>query len=415
MKDRTTSAWPSRFEWKLIIGFWTLIAVFVIVTRLLDPRGGGLEASVILPRVGRVFTEFYLWALLTPVIFWIAARFKPDRSRLIRTIPLLVGAGLVVALAVDLTTDLLRVYVFPGASPYPNEFHPLRAIQRFWFLDDMAVYGTVLATGFARIYYLRERKREAEAAQLAQEAQELEAQKAELEAQLSAARLEALRMQLNPHFLFNTLHAISTLVGRDPKGVRRMIARLSTLLRYVLDEHNNQEVPVRDELKFLRGYLEIQEIRFQGRLNVDIDVEPEIEPALVPTLILQPIVENAIKHGTSDHPTIGHVTVRAHRDDEWLVLEVADNGPGFDASASVAMEQGTGLANTKARLEGLYGSAHRLRFDTSDLGGLKVMLVLPYHEEGDLYAPTADPLDEIPSSASPTSEPKSPTPEPKSP
>lgn len=391
MNDTRVSAWPSRFEWKLIIGFWTLIAIFTVATRLLDPRGGGMEASVILTRAGRVFFEFYLWALMTPIIFWIAARFKPEKSRLVRTVLALVAAGFGVALAVDLTTDLLRVYVLPpSASPFPNEFQPLRAISRFWFLDDFAVYGTVLATGFARLYYLRERQREAEAQRLEQEAQELEAQKAELEAQLSAARLQALRMQLNPHFLFNTLHAISTLVGRDPKGVRRMIARLSLLLRYVLEENDRQEVPLRDEIKFLRGYLEIQEIRFQGRLNVRLDIDAEVESALVPTLILQPVLENAIKHGTSEHPDVGEILVEARREDEWLVLKVADNGPGLREPAPDAMERGTGLSNVKARLEALYGDAHHLTFDASDPGGLIVTLALPYHREGDLYSPSAE-------------------------
>ncbi len=390
MNDTTASAWPSRFEWKLIIGFWTLIAIFTVVTRLLDPRGGSMEASVILPRVARVFFEFYLWALVTPLIFWIAARYKPERSRLVRTILALLAAGLVVSLAVDLTIDLLRVYAFPDSSPYPNEFRPLTAIFRFWFLDEFAVYGTVLATGFARIYYLRERKREAEAARLTKEAQELEAQKADLEAQLSAARLQALRMQLNPHFLFNTLHAVSTLVGRDPKGVRRMIARLSLLLRYVLEGNDQQEVPLREEIKFLRGYLEIQEIRFQGRLNVHIEVDPEVESALVPTLILQPIVENAIKHGTSEHPDVGEIAVQVRRTEEWLVLKVSDNGPGLHVPASTAMERGTGLSNVKARLEALYGSAYHLKFGASPSGGLTVTLALPYHHEDDLYTPSAE-------------------------
>lgn len=399
MDDRTTSAWPSRSEWGLIFAFWTAIAIFTIGTRVLDPRGSAEIASV-LPRAGRIFTEYFLWALLTPGIFWIAARFEFDRSRLVRTVVVHLAVGLLVALFVDLLSDLLRIYAFPLPNPRQTTFTPLRAIRELWFMDEFVIYWIVLATGFARMYYLRERQREAEANRLEQEARELEAQKSELEAQLSAAQLEALRMQLNPHFLFNTLHAISTLVGRDPKGVRRMIARLSTLLRYVLEENDNQEVALREELKFLRGYLEIQEIRFQGRLNVTVDIEPEVESALVPTLILQPIVENAIKHGVSDLSGVGHVAVRTYREEDRLVLEVADNGPGLGTSAHEAMERGTGLANTKARLEGLYGSAHALSLDEAKLGGLKVTLTLPYHEEGDLYAPTADPIDEALSASS---------------
>ena len=387
MEKRTASAWPSRFEWRLIFAFWMLIAVFTIATRLLDPRGGDVNSTVLAARAGQIFTEYFLWALATPFIFWMAARYEPKRSQLTRAILALLAVSLLVALTIDLASDLLRAYVFPAASPRRADFRPLQAILRLWFLDELVIHGAILVTGFARIYYLRERMREQEAERLARETRELEAQKTELEAQLSAARLEALRMQLNPHFLFNTLHAISTLVGRDPKGVRRMIARLSTLLRYVLEENDRQEGPLSEELEFLRGYLEIQAIRFQGRLDVDLDIESQVESALVPTLILQPVVENAIKHGMSEHTGIGRVVVRAQRDGEELVLEVADNGPGLDESASEAMERGTGLTNVRARLKGLYGAAHSLSFATSDLGGLQVTIRLPYHEEGDLYAP----------------------------
>lgn len=169
-----------------------------------------------------------------------------------------------------------------------------------------------------------------------------------------------------------------------------MIARLSTLLRYVLEENGRQESPLSEEIDFLRGYLEIQEIRFQGRLDIDIDIEPGVESALVPSLILQPVVENAMKHGTSEQTGLGRVVVRAHRTGEDLVLAVADNGPGLDEPAPEAVERGTGLANVRGRLKGLYGDAHRLSFQESAFGGLTVTIHLPYHEEGDLYTPSAD-------------------------
>ena len=387
MTNRTSATRPSRFEWGLIFAFWTLLAILTVGTRLLDPRGGS-EGMIDMARAGRVFAGYFLWAIVTPFIFWIAARYVPDRGRLLRTVGVHLCAGLLVAIGVDLATDIIRVYLFPPERA--TDFTPLKAIARFWFINELVVYSAVLATGFARVYYLRQQQREEEAAELAQEAHELRAQKAELEAQLSAAQLEALRMQLNPHFLFNTLHAVSTLVGRDPKGVRRMIARLSTLLRYVLEENEKQEVPLRDEIDFLRGYLEIQEVRFQGRLNVDIRVDSDVEPALVPTLILQPIVENAIKHGVSEHPDVGKIEVSAHREGDRLILEVADNGTGVEVASPELLEKGTGLANVEARLKGLYGDAHKLAFETANLGGLRVTLTLPYHEEDDLYAPSGD-------------------------
>lgn len=384
MSNSTESVWPSRRELLLIVGFWTLLAALVAGTRSIDPRAEeGLFSNPFLwSDVGRVFTRHYMWAALTPPIFWLAARFLPARERIVRAVLFYLVLGIGVAIAVDLSNAYLRAEVFPTERDY--SFRPLKAIFGFWFFSELIAYGAILATGFARAFYLRQREREVEA-------QQLRTQKAELEAQLSDARLDALRMQLNPHFLFNTLHAISTLVGRDPQGVRRMIARLSTLLRYVLDENGQQEVPLHEEMTFLRGYLEIQEIRFQGRLEVEIDVDDEIDNALVPTLILQPIVENAVKHGADAHPGMGRVAIRGHRDDKWLVLEVADNGPGLDSSsAEEILEQGTGLSNADARLDALYGDDYQLTFERSDLDGLNVVLRLPYHEEDDLYTPSFD-------------------------
>ena len=147
------------------------------------------------------------------------------------------------------------------------------------------MYLAVLAAGFAREYFVRDQIRQRQAV--------------ELQAQLADARLSALRMQINPHFLFNTLHAISALVDRDPAGVRRMIARLSELLRMTIDRQAADEVPLREELAFLRRYIEIMEIRFQGALHVSTKVDNETLDALVPNLILQPIVENALEHGVS--------------------------------------------------------------------------------------------------------------------
>ncbi len=185
---------------------------------------------------------------------------------------------------------------------------PVRALSHLQFLDELVIYLAILATGFARDYFLRFRERQAEATRLL-------AETTRLEAQLADARLSALRMQLNPHFLFNTLHAVSALVERDPAGVRRIVARLSTLLRRALDETTPQEVPLRDELDFLRGYFDIQRVRFQDRLDVEEDVPPEALDALVPNLLLQPLAENAVEHGVSRLETErGRIAITARRE-----------------------------------------------------------------------------------------------------
>jgi LytS/YehU family sensor histidine kinase len=263
----------------------------------------------------------------------------------------------------------------PPPGP-PRGFNPLWGVTRLFWLDDLIVYFAVLAAGIARDYFLRFRTRH-------EEAVHLQSQAAQLQAQLAEARLSALRTQLNPHFLFNTLHAVSTLVERDPRGVRRMIARLSELLRYTLDGADEQEVPLERELTFLERYLEIMQIRFQGRLEVDTRVEPDVLDALVPTLVLQPLVENAVKHGVSKVEGAGRIAIHARRDGERVLLSVRDNGPGLPSDGAPD-EEGVGLRNTRARLAELYGPAQSLTLRAADGGGLVAEVALPYHTRADL-------------------------------
>ena len=217
-----------------------------------------------------------------------------------------------------------------------------------------------------------------------EKAAQLQAQTALLRAQLTEARLQAFRMQINPHFLFNTLHAISTLVERNPQGVRRMIAKLSVLLRHTLEGSSEQEVSLERELQFLDNYLDIQQIRFQGHLEVHREIEPGVLDALVPNLILQPLVENAIQHGVSKAVGQGYLEVRAWRQDDQLCLSVRDNGPSFSGDGAVETKEGVGLSNTRARLEQLYGAAQSLTFREADGGGLLAQITLPYHTAADL-------------------------------
>jgi two-component system, LytTR family, sensor kinase len=206
------------------------------------------------------------------------------------------------------------------------------------------------------------------------EATELRAEAAELHAQVTDARLNALRTQLNPHFLFNTLNAVSTLVDEDPPGARRMIARLSDLLRHTLDG-DEQEIPLARELEMLRRYLDIMEVRFQDKLEVSIETEPSLHDALVPNLVLQPLVENAFRHGLGLMQTAGRVTVRAVRDDGDLVLTVRDNGRG----PANPVREGVGLTNTRARLTQLYGARQQLALTAAEGGGAVVEVRIPYH------------------------------------
>ncbi|HEX7830843.1 MAG TPA: histidine kinase [Thermoanaerobaculia bacterium] len=356
----------SRFssrELALIFLFWTALATLSSINWLVDPRGPGIRLGRTGP-IAMTFVEAFTWAVLTPLIFWIVTRMPSSGSLWIR-VPVLILIGVAVAIGVYVFLDFVRTLVFEtptrrGGAPV---FAPMRGIARFRFANHLLVYSGVLVAGYARLFFLRDRERQTEAV--------------ELRAQLSDARLSALRMQLNPHFLFNTLHAISALVERDPSGVRKVIARLSELLRHTIDSKAADMVPLRDELAFLRRYIEIMEIRFQGRLRVTMNVADDTLGALVPNLILQPIVENALEHGASRALGEGQLTIEAHRDAARLVMTVCDNGPGLGENP----ETGVGVANTRARLAQLYGDAGTLTLAPGPNAGVLATITLPLREE----------------------------------
>jgi two-component system, LytTR family, sensor kinase len=372
----------TRGEILAILAFWAFLAALTAAGVLVDPRVAAAAAAraamrpEVTPGVANLaLVEYALWALLTLPIFWMARRFGGDRPTLARVVAFL-AIGLVLAVAVDALLQAISRQILPRPGPPPTGFPrrlppspPARGLfSRYSFLYDFVVYMVVLGAGLARNYFMRYQARLAEA-------RRLQAEAAELHAQLADARLNALRAQLDPHFLFNTLNAISTLVEQDPRGVRRMIARLGDLLRHTLDEGDEQEIPLARELEMLRRYLDIMEVRFQGRLEVSIDTEPSLDGALVPNLVLQPLVENAFRHGVAGMQTMGRVAVRAVRDDGDLVLTVRDNGGGPAKEA----REGVGLTNTRARLAQLYGARQRLVLGAAEGGGALVEVRLPFH------------------------------------
>ena len=364
-----------------ILAFWAFLAVLTAAGRLVDPRVAAAAAmrAVLRPEFAPgdfatlTLIEYALWAALSLPIFWMTRRFGGDRPTLERVLVFLV-IGIVLAVAVDGLLQLIsrqlmppRMLQAPGLPRRLPPPPPRGLFSRFSFLYDFVVYMVVLGVGLARNYIVRNRAR-------LDEARRLQAEAAELHAQLADARLNALRTQLNPHFLFNTLNAISTLAEEDPRGVRRMIARLSDLLRHTL-EGDEQEIPLARELELLQRYLDIMEVRFQDKLEVSIETAASLDDALVPNLVLQPLVENAFRHGLALMQTVGRVAVRVVRDDGDLVLTVRDNGRG----PANPVHEGVGLTNTRARLTQLYGERQRLSLTAAEGGGALVEVRLPYH------------------------------------
>ena len=347
-------------EIAIIFAFWTALATLSAANTLLDPRGYGLRLTSPAGPIAMAYIESWLWAGFTPFIFSMASRFSVARSPWFIRIAALIATGLLVSIAIAFALAFLRTEVFELPRRGVPTFAPLMEIRRFRFVNQLLVYCAVVAAGYAREYFLRDQQRQRESMAL--------------HAQLAEARLDALRAQINPHFLFNTLNAIAALVERDPAGVRRMIARLGDLLRRTIDSRGAAEVTLREEVSFLQQYVDIMEIRFQGRLRTDVNIAPDTLDILVPNLVLQPIVENALEHGASRAAGEGRVEISARRDGDNLLLQVRDNGPGVREG-----EAGVGLTNTRARLEELYGGAASLTLASAPEGGAVATIVIPIH------------------------------------
>ena len=378
----------TRREVLLIVAFWFSLAMLTALNRRFDIRSGGFQLTFTSAPVVFAFIESFAWALITPIVFWLSRRFTLDRGNRFKSILVLLAVGVAVAWLLAVSMEGLRESLFP---PPPDGARrggrggfapPIVIVTRLRAANNLLIYIAVVAAGLARSYSLRYSARREESVRL-------QAESARLEAQLAEARLDALRRQLDPHFLFNTLNAISSLVERDPRGVRRMISRLGELLRYSIEGSGEQEIPLRKELELLQRYIDIMQVRFQGRLEVERHVDDAALDALVPNLILQPLMENALKHGVDRIEGTGRIEILASREGEDVVLRVRDNGPGVNGgggATSDAARAGIGLRNTMERLEQLYGDGgcFTLRSIDGDAPGAEAEVRVPYHTKDDL-------------------------------
>ena len=371
-----------RIGWRglaLILAFWTIFGGVMAGSLFLSglPRSG--EATP-LAVFGFALLGAYSWAALTVPLFLLTQRLNltGDQGtwRAFRVAGLLVG-GLVfsglMSLALGFASwlalgDMLDGRLASAQGPW--------VMTRYRLTYDLLACYLILTAGVARDYFLRYRSRLAEATLL--------------RSQLAEARLQVLRTQLNPHFLFNTLNAVAALVQTDPRGVRRMIALLSDMLRQTLDGAAEPEVPLEQELELLSRYLEIMEIRFRGRVEARVAAEPDVRRAFVPHLVLQPLVENAMKHGIGRGSAPGLVEVTAARRGEELVLTVRDSGCGRpvvdsgpadvgDGDVGPDGHGGFGLRHTRERLQQLYGDEAALELRPVEGGGTVAEVRLPCH------------------------------------
>jgi signal transduction histidine kinase len=320
---------------------------------------------------------WYAWALLAPAIIWIASRVRIERQTWYRSVGTHVLAGMAFAEVHIVAQETFRrgLAVYNGrtiASPFLWRLKSAMIQYMDW---EMMTYWAIIGLAFAVTYY--------------REAQDRTIAAAKLETKLVETQLQTLQSQLHPHFLFNTLHAISALMHSNVDEADRMLARLAALLRMTLDNVGQQEVPLKEELDFLERYLEIEQTRFRDRLTVKFDVPPEALDALVPWMLLQPLVENAIKHGISPKPGPGTIEVLAHGENNRLVLEVKDDGVGLSQDALTALQSGIGLSTTRARLHHLFGRDYQFEFHRrTNTKGITVKVVVPWRTEATLVERT---------------------------
>jgi len=317
-------------------------------------------------------TACWLLAVLTLGILWLGRRWPLERPAWPRR--LAIHGALSLGFA---ALDLVLVATLASALGFLGPLAPVRfgeaaaVLAITSFHNNLLTYWIVLGLQQGFGYYRRYQDREKQAIRL-------ELHTAELETQLVRTRLAALKMQLQPHFLFNTMNAIMVLI-RQQRGAEaeETIGRLSDLLRFVLDDAQAQEVALRRELEYLRLYLSIEQLRFADRLRVELDTDPAVLDALVPHMALSPIVENAIRHGTAQREDGGTIRLTARREGDALVVEVSDDGPGL-AAAPPSPGHGIGLDNTRARLHQLYGDRASLSIRNGAAAGAVVRLVVPY-------------------------------------
>jgi two-component system, LytTR family, sensor kinase len=348
---------------------WTLVALVFVSLSSAMALGGGNQPNLRLLFLIQ-FTRFYLWGVLSPLIYRFVRRF-PIEIKSLSWRNLLVHLA---ALAAFCTIHQLAFMLFTWLIDAPPDAPFAAFFENFFgkffngvYLGVM-IYSLIVFAIQAFVFYQNFRAEEE--------------QKLQVSAQLARAELHALKMQLHPHFLFNTLHSISSLVLEDAPRANQMIARLGDFLRLTLEHSERQFVTLKEEIEFARCYLEIEQARFSDRLQIEFDVEPASLAAEVPHLILEPVVENAIQHGIAPRAAGGSVKISAKRAGDNVRIEIADSGGGDgikSATNNVSNNgKGVGLSNVRARLKQLYGANYKFELNNNQSGGLTAVLEIPF-------------------------------------
>lgn len=353
-----------------VVGGWTVVAL-VSTSQWYFFRLSSDRPAPLGPALLGNLASCWLWAAFTPAIVWLARHRPLDRRGWLRHLPWHLAGALTLA-AIDVLADITFDRWFPSSLP---PLSPLAAFFGKSFLNFFS-YAAVVAITYAVDYHALFVDRQLTAERL--------------EKELLAARLEAIESRLRPHFLFNTLHTVASLVrtGRNADAVRT-VAALSDLLRSSLRRDGRAEIPLREELAFVRRYLEIEQVRFHDRLATGIVAGPDVLDALVPTLLLQPLVENAIRHGIERRAAPGRIEVVIGRRGAMLVVRVEDSSAGPVRWPEQRAGHGIGLRATRDRLRHLYGDRQRCELTATVHGGMAAVVELPFHQDSGLELPAA--------------------------
>jgi two-component system LytT family sensor kinase len=363
-----------KINWRkamLFFGGWTLVSLVFALISYAAAIGENHKEFGFVAALRLNLVQFYLWAILSPLLVRFSRRFPIEvrplniRNLLLYFPALMSFAGIHQGIHLAVLWSITPRW----RQQYPALFDCYRAYFAFGFYIDLIIASLIVVAVHALLYYQNFR-----ASELAQSS---------LKTQLADAQLRALKMQLHPHFLFNTLHSISSLVLEDAPKANSMIARLGDFLRLTLENSNQQLVSLKEETEFLRCYLEIEQVRFGDRLTVAFELEPQTLSAQVPHLILQPVVENAIQHAIAPRAMRGHINILAKRLNSSLRLEVRDNGPGIISNRDLRGAEGVGLSNVRARLNQIYASNFRLELINGSDGGLAVVMEIPFQRDAE--------------------------------
>ncbi len=343
-----------------LAAFWTLVGLafasqFYLSSTLLGRSVTWGQA------ISYSLGDWYVWAALSVPVIWLARRFPPEGAKPWRTATIHFVAALVCSLVYVLLragVGLVHSLIIDEPVTFAEVFRPL-LVRTFPF--NLLIYGVIITISHALDYYRKYHERTVHAL--------------ELEKHLTEARLQSLLRQLKPHFLFNTLNGIASLMHSDVNAADKMLVRLSELLRLTMHHRGQPLTSLREEIAFIEKYFDIERIRFRDRLTTEILVAPDLLDVPVPSLIIQPLVENAIRHGTEPHARPGRIVVEVRREPGGVLLLVRDNGRGLPEGGFT--REGIGLANTRERLQQLYGDRHRFELRNATEGGLEVRITIP--------------------------------------